>query len=222
MSRDQLETGQQSPRDQLAAAIKDHSDTLALQRRVAEALEHASETAYVCRPSVEAAEAQLAEAQANASRRLAAVALGEPVGISIEDATAALTKAQNDLSVARATREALGARQQRTDAALAACQQKVDDAVRHVIAASVPSVAELLKEATAARDKFVEYRCFLRWLVRNGFDSSEPEYAMMNDFLGHPFLLPEYGDEWSKNHILAPWQKARDALTTDASAPLPV
>ncbi len=217
-----LKAAEAAPRDQLAAAIKDHAATLALQKRVAEALEHASETVYACRPSVEAAETQLAEAQANTSRRLAAVALGEPVGISTQDATDALTKAQNDLSVARATREALGARHQRTNAALAACQQKVDDAVRDVIGASVPSIAELLKEATAARDKFVEYRCLLRWLMRNGFDSSSPEYEMMNDFLGHPFLLLEYGDGWSKNAILAPWQKARDVLATDASTSLPV
>ena len=199
-----LKAAEAAPRDALAAAIKDHADAIASQRRVADALEHAETTVHACRAHVVTAETQLAEAQVNASRRLAAVALGEPVGISNEDAASALTQAQNDLAIAKATREALSARHQRQSDVIESTRRNVDDAVRSVIAASVPSVAELLKEATEARAKFVEYRCLLRWLMRNGFDSSSPEYEMMNDFLGHPFLLLEYGDGWSKDAILAP------------------
>lgn len=216
-----LKDAEAAPRESLAAAIKDHDEVLASQKRVTEALEHASETVRACRHGVAKAEAQLAEAQANASRRLAAVALGEPVSISTQDATNALTKAQNDLDVARATRESLDARQQRTYEALALAKRNVDAAVRNVIGGSV-HVAELIEQATAARDRCVEFRALLRWLMSNGFDGAEPDHQLIDDFMAYPFLLPEYGDGWLDNHVLAPWQQARNALVTDAAAPLPV
>jgi hypothetical protein len=193
-------------REALAAVIGRYTGAVEEVARVQSAIVHAEETAFAVRDTLITAEAALAEAKANEGNRLAAIALGESCGASVEDAEVAVTKAQNDLNATRATRDALQARLERADNTALYTRMALDDAIRDVLKAETP-IERLLSEFRALHETFIAHRRALEWLEGQG--------AMPKNIFWRNAQR-----EWSDAGE-APWKAAVAALKVDADAPLP-
>jgi len=172
---------------------------------------------------VSEAEAKLAETKSNEGERLAAIALGESIGISAANAEVDLTRLRNDLQTARRTRDALEQRAERERAEVERCARSVKEATVAVVRAELP-VADRLAKAQDLQEQLIATRAALRQLWCShcladadlkGVESFlrshdlpvvlEPEFV---NFDGHPSAV-------AVREVLA-------LLGTDASAPLPI
>lgn len=140
MGKPQLVTITEPPtrspaRERLAAAVDRHKSAVELLSRIKTAHELAEETAYVASDKLTAAEAALAEATANEVDHLVSIALGSADVAPSPSKTAsdAVERAKNDLSIARATRAALEARQTVTAGEIEKSRYALDDAVKAVL-----------------------------------------------------------------------------------------
>ena len=219
------DTPPRSPeRVELASAIERHAAALDVVRRVGEAREQAAEVVYHAADALKAAEAALAEAQADEGARLAAAALGEAADISAADAEAAVTRAANDLNIARRTRGALDERGQREAAEVDRAEKALGKCVAAVAKSEAPA-ARLLAEARLLQNDLVARRIVLRHLFNSDF-VAEQEAAELRDFLLFQNQLPaaigqvEYGNY--NDHVAAdPWRQALQELRENADAALP-
>jgi hypothetical protein len=217
-------SGGSPEREQLAEAIERHNDARDVVRRVGEAREQAAETVYRASDALRAAEAALAEAQADEGARLAAKALGEDAGPIATDAEASVKQASNDLNIARRTRDALDERGQREAAEVDRARDAVAKCVTAVAKSEAPA-AKLLAEARSLQNDLVARRIVLRHLF-NSHLVADQEAAELRDFLLFQNHLPaaigqvEYGNY--NNHPAADlWRQALEALANDADAALP-
>jgi inosine/xanthosine triphosphate pyrophosphatase family protein len=211
-------------RAELAAAIERHAAAVEAVRRVGEAREQAAEVVYRASDALRAAEAALKEAQADEDAWLAAKALGEDAGISAADAEAAVTRAANDLAVARRTRDALDERVQRGAAEVERAREAVAKCVTAVAKSEAPA-ARLLAEARLLQNDLVARRIVLRHLF-NSHLVADQEAAELRDFLLFQNHLPaaigqvEYGN-FDSHPAADPWRQALQELRENANAPLP-
>jgi hypothetical protein len=80
-------------------------------------------------------------------------------------------------------------------------------------------VGKLLDAAYAAEREIVNKRVVIRYLqtVVVGADKEA-----LDAFLKRPWLIHEFGDAWKRHEATAAWRKAREALTQDPDALLPI
>lgn len=101
--------------------------------------------------AVKQARVALEDATASERRNLVAVALGNPdVGASIDEARAALTKAESDYAAAKKVADALKTEQARAEDDLKWATRGLDDAVRSVLQAA-PEVVQLQADVEVAK-----------------------------------------------------------------------
>lgn len=211
-------------REALAAAIERHAAAVEAVRRVEQGREQAAETVYRASDALKAAEAALAEAQADEGGRLAAKALGEDAGPIATDAEASVKQASNDLNIARRTRDALDERAQREAAEVGRAKEAVEKCIGEVVR-SKTDVARLLGEARVAQANLVSRRIVLRHLFNNGL-VAEQEQGELRNFLLFENNLPvgrgqvEYGN-FDSHPAADAWKAALQELRENADAPLP-
>jgi hypothetical protein len=150
------------------------------------------------------ARVRLAEAQANESRHLAAVALGESSGSPIEDAKLALEQAEAAHETAKRTREALGAEARVAENEMSFASSHLNSAVRDVLQTS-SEVRQLLNDLEIARRSVADLVAQLRAL---------PYGAVPDHFWDARTVQASQDAD-------AAWRAAIAALRTDADAALP-
>ena len=175
MGKPQLVTITEPPtrspaRERLAAAVDRHKSAVELLSRIKTAHELAEETAYVASDKLTAAEAALAEATANEVDHLVSIALGSADVAPSPSKTAsdAVERAKNDLSIARATRAALEARQTVTAGEIEKSRYALDDAVKAVLQSETSAcVTDLLRKAEEMQRELINARVRLRFLLHS-------------------------------------------------------
>ena len=229
MSRPNLKLAGEPPvrspeRETLAAAIERHNAALDTVRRVGQAREGADETVYRASDKLKETEKALKEAQAGEAAYLAAVALGENPGVSVSVAEAAVTRASNDLAVARRTRDALGQRAEDEAREVEKASEAIEKCIGAVVKAEV-DVARLLEEAQVAQADLISKRVALRHLFNNDL-VGEQEQPAVRQFLLFEYHLPtgrgqtERGN-FDKHPANDVFKRAVEALREDADAELP-
>jgi chromosome segregation ATPase len=198
-------------REQLAKAIERQNATALHRDRLQGALKRAEAQLYgddSASRAVETAEAVLAEAKADESRHLAAVALSEATEDAnpVTAAESAIAEAQSRLDTARRTRDALKEQLKAAESELSMARLRLDSCVDDVINASAP-VEKLLADFATLHREFVMHRRVLEWLEGQGAIPREVS------FRAEPREWADAGE--------APWNAAVSALATDADAPLP-
>src|ERR1035437_5838966 len=138
-------------REALAEAIARRDTATKQLARIQTAHEHASETVYDLKDSVDKAIATLDEAKAGEGSYLAAVALGDAdAALSpVKAAAAAVEEANDQLGTARRTRDALEAEMKAVESELMWAKNKLDDAVRDVVRAD-PAIRKLAGDFSSA------------------------------------------------------------------------
>jgi len=212
-------------RVELASAIEHHAAALDAVRRVSHAREQADEVVYRAADALEAAETALKEAQAGEGARLAAAALGEADGIpSAADAEADVTRAANDLNIARRTRDALDERAQREAAEVERAQTALGKCIGAVVRSEVDTT-RLLAEARSLQDALISKRVQLRYLFNEQLVDDQ-DTPPLRTFLLFENTLPtgrsqlEHGN-YNAHPAADSYKRACEALRTDADAPLP-
>jgi hypothetical protein len=205
-------------REALGLAIGEHDNAVDRQRKVEAARAHADDTLSDCRARVREAEAALAEV--NEPARLAAAAVGEETGASASDLEAALVTAQNDLQLARSTKNALEERSGRERAAVERARCGVIEAVADVMKAAVP-VADMLRGAEELQQRLVSERLALRFLFNSSFVDEANAKAVARFLMDN--TLPGYNviehHDYSLHPVTQAWRATVDALTLSAEAP---
>ena len=195
-------------REALAEAIARRDTATKQLVRIAAAHEHASETVYDLKDSVDKAIATLDEAKAGEGSYLAAVALGDAdAALSpVKAAAAAVEEANDQLGTARRTRDALEAEMKAVESELMWAKSKLDEAVGDAVKAD-PATARLVAVFNEAERRFMSLRQAMGVVGTS--------------------RLPKGSEFWDCQHNWpaltdAPvWQAAVTALASDADAPLP-
>lgn len=213
-------------RERLAAAVDRHQTAIELLARIRSAHAHAEESLFAALTALAAAEAALAEAQANEADHLVAKALGETDAASpVALAAADVERAKADRDVIRNTIAALEARQTATASEIEKARYALDDAVKATLQAETTSfVTDLLRKAEEMQRELINERVVLKHLLHSD-GIAEPLAQEVKSFL-HKYHLPAtYGCVLHENYDAHPaadqWRATREALRVDADAPLP-
>jgi hypothetical protein len=216
-------------RETLAGAIIEHAKAARQPTRLKAAIENTNDLLYGDDGALRAAEkanAALAEAKANESHHLAAVALGEATadGDPVIIATAAVEKANAHLDSARKTRAAIEEQLKVAESELQFAKGELDVAVRTVMRDEAGSTIDrILIEAAALQAELGAKRATLSFLKSFCFSLHERELAKpIEDFLAAPAYPWEFNRKTSEHPALETWRQTRQALATDADAPLPI
>ncbi len=221
----------------LADAIAAQVDLAARRAATSAAIGPASEAIWAAHSRVDAAPKLIERAKANCAQHLADVArgVGGTPPQTIREARNALTDAQDDLDVARATRDALEAELKRLDSRDYFVKNAVEEAARAVISAEAADTAKAMAaELTRLQHQVYTTGLALEWLTTSGraLPAIERHGGMFgrvaDDTIRNTIqCLHEPPVAWDRRvHGMsdgaAPWVAAFAALQVDATAPLPL
>ena len=218
-------------REVLAERIAQHAAVLARLDQLQTAAERASGLLRAAFSAKEKAAEALSEARAGENEYL----VNELVA-GRELATSPTVRAEHDAK--EADRQIERARQAR-DAATAEIEvaardiellkRQLDDAAGAVLAAeTADKIAALLEEAKKTQADLVSRRCVLRFLHKNNVVADAEVKQEVRNFLRHnddclpgTFDSTEF-ERYDAHRASQVWAAAREALSSDADAPLPI
>jgi len=219
--------GEDPLRAELAAAIAEGTQAERALEAARTAVPRAAETVASAEARLAATSAEVTAARTAQVDRLASgAATGEQPSVdrSMRDARARETDCADDLEAAKAALARVEAAVPDAEEALARTRARVSAAADAITATAVPV---LIAEAEQLRDRLAAVRAVLRHLRADSLGPfggpHERERAAIDEFLAAPFLQPELELGWCRRHpAAARWLAAREALTRDAGATLPV
>jgi chromosome segregation ATPase len=211
----------------LAEAIAEHAKAISKLSRLKAALN--ADSLYGDDGALrkfERAEEKFKEAKANESHHLAAVAIGEASAEQnpVKLAEHALAEAQSRLDGARKTLRALEDQLKATEIEIKSANDDLNKAARDVMRdEAAATIARILAEATALQEQLGVKRVILRFLNNECFGGGARELAEpIADYLAAPAFPAEWNNKTQQHPTLEPWLRAREALSTNADAILPV
>lgn len=223
-------------RSALADAIAAQVDHQAQRAATSTAISTASAALREAWRRLDAAPELVARAKANVAQHLVDVARGVP-GMppqTIREARNAVTDAEDDLNVAKASREALEAELERLDGRTYLFKAAVEKAARAVLHAEAEATAcALAAELAAMQRAMVALGETVEWLAgagaftvseRSGGSYGRPddEAIRMALYRLHSPMHSWNGLALAQPSAAAGWIAAFAALQVDATAPLPV
>ncbi|MGI4801023.1 MAG: hypothetical protein ACRYG8_44755 [Janthinobacterium lividum] len=222
----------------LAEAIAAHVDLQARRAATSVAIGTASEAIWNARSRVDAAPELMERAKANYAQHLADAARGVP-GMppqTLREARNAATDAQDDLDVAKATRDALQAEMERLDGLAYRFKENVEKAALAVVGTEAASLAQTMAaELMRLQQEMHAAGQALLWLTgtakvlpvieqhggnygRVADDATRQAIRRLhNPPAGWDTSLPRMWSDAAES-----WRAAFAALQVDATAPLPL
>ncbi len=224
MGKANLALARDHARDDLAAAIQAAADAEHTVEAARAAVARATDMVAQARERLDAAFAETARAKGEASARaLTAATTGEALAPDGSMRTARLREidAQDDLDACRAALTSAEATLAGPEEAARRAQKRVAEAAQEVMAGA--PLDRILAEASALQERLSGLRAVLWFLSRECLDreSTERERQKIATFLAAPAYAWEFNGRINEHPALEPWRAARQALQTNADAPLP-
>jgi chromosome segregation ATPase len=197
-------------REALAEAIAAYNNANAYHDKVAVALEQKEEQIRIGYHALDAAEAEVARAKANAGQRLVAALVHgtDEQEMSVESAEANLSQIKKDLTQVRSHSDTLSEELKKASQSIGHARRKLHEALRTVVVVE-GGVLELKRrfDSVCAEAKALQQALSL------------VSFALPTNHLGQVIL--GFSTEVVQSPLEDAWKQALQALESDADAPLP-